>query len=44
VPDLLLAGRRDFLDFATRSNQGRPGGPAEYRYEYLMVIARKPGP
>jgi SAM-dependent methyltransferase len=31
---------RDFLDFATRANEGAPGGPAEYRYEYLMVVAR----
>jgi 2-polyprenyl-3-methyl-5-hydroxy-6-metoxy-1,4-benzoquinol methylase len=32
---------RDFLEFATRANQGPPGGPAEYGYEYLLVIARK---
>lgn len=32
---------RECEDFAVRSNSGRPGGPAEYRYEYLMVIARK---
>ena len=43
-PDRAAELDRDFLDFATRSNQGQPGGPAEYRYEYLMVIARKPGP
>ncbi len=41
-PDRAAALDRDFLDFATRSNQGPPGGPAEYRYEYLMVVARKP--
>jgi ubiquinone/menaquinone biosynthesis C-methylase UbiE len=29
----------EFLDFATRSNQGAPAGPAEYPYEYLLVIA-----
>ncbi|MGH2742199.1 MAG: class I SAM-dependent methyltransferase [Thermoleophilaceae bacterium] len=40
-PDRLAALDRDFLDFATRSNQGPPGGPAEYRYEYLLVVARK---
>jgi len=34
---------RDFLDFATRSNQGAEGGPAEYEYEYLLVVARKRG-
>ena len=32
---------RDFLEFATRANQGRPGGPAEIAYEYLLVVARK---
>jgi ubiquinone/menaquinone biosynthesis C-methylase UbiE len=32
---------RDFLEFATRANSGPPGGPAEYRYEYLLVVARK---
>jgi ubiquinone/menaquinone biosynthesis C-methylase UbiE len=34
---------RDFLDFATRSNRGAPEGPAEYHYEYLLVVARKCG-
>ena len=32
---------RDFLEFATRVNSGPPEGPAEYRYEYLLVVARK---
>ena len=32
---------RDFLGFATRANSGPPEGPAEYRYEYLLVVARK---
>jgi ubiquinone/menaquinone biosynthesis C-methylase UbiE len=32
---------RDFLEFATRANQGPPGGPAEIEYEYLLVVARK---
>jgi hypothetical protein len=32
---------RDFLEFATRFNSGPPQGPAEYRYEYLLVIARR---
>jgi hypothetical protein len=41
-PDRAAAFDRDFLDFATRANSGPPGGPAEYRYEYLLVIARKP--
>jgi hypothetical protein len=32
---------RDFLEFATRANSGPPEGPAMYRYEYLLVVARK---
>jgi hypothetical protein len=40
-PDERAALDRDFLDFATRSNQGPPGGPAEYPYEYLLVVGRK---
>jgi SAM-dependent methyltransferase len=31
---------RDMLDFATRTNRGPAGGPAEYPYEYLLVVAR----
>jgi SAM-dependent methyltransferase len=38
----LAALDRDFMDFATRSNSGPAGGPAEYRYEYLLVVARTP--
>jgi SAM-dependent methyltransferase len=34
---------RDFVGFATRSNRGAAGGPAEYTWEYLLVIARKRG-
>jgi ubiquinone/menaquinone biosynthesis C-methylase UbiE len=34
---------RDFLEFATRANSGSPEGPAEYRYEYLLVVARRRG-
>ncbi len=30
----------DFLDFARRANRGAPGGPAEYPYDYVLVIAR----
>jgi ubiquinone/menaquinone biosynthesis C-methylase UbiE len=33
----------DFLEFATRANRGVPGGPAEYHYEYLLVVARRAG-
>ncbi len=40
-PDRTAALDRDFLDFATRSNRGEPGGPAEYAYEYLLVVARQ---
>ena len=32
---------RDFLEFADRANTGSPEGPAEYRYEYLLVVARR---
>jgi hypothetical protein len=38
-PDRAAALDREFLDFATRSNRGAPGGPAEYHYEYLLVVA-----
>jgi 2-polyprenyl-6-hydroxyphenyl methylase/3-demethylubiquinone-9 3-methyltransferase len=40
-PERAAALDRDFLDFAVRANGGPPGGPAEYRYEYLLVIARR---
>ena len=40
-PDRLAALDRDFLEFATRSNQAPPGAPAEYRYEYLLVVGRR---
>jgi 2-polyprenyl-6-hydroxyphenyl methylase/3-demethylubiquinone-9 3-methyltransferase len=39
-PDRAAALDREFLDFAVRTNGGRPGRPAEYRYEYLLVVAR----
>ena len=39
-PDRIAALDRDFLEFATRFDRGAPGGPAEYRYEYLLVVAR----
>ena len=32
---------REFLEFATRANRGELGGPTEYPYEYLLVVARK---
>ena len=40
-PERTAALDRDFLDFATRTNSGPPEGPAEYRYEYLLFVARK---
>ena len=42
-PDRLAALERDFTDFAVRADEGPPGGPAEYPYEYLRVVARKRG-
>ena len=41
-PESVAALDRDLLDYAVHSNQGPPGEPAEYGYEYLMVVARKP--
>lgn len=32
---------RDFLEFATGASEGPADGPAEYRYDYLLVVARK---
>ncbi|MGH3130768.1 MAG: class I SAM-dependent methyltransferase [Gaiellaceae bacterium] len=40
-PDRAAALDREHLEFATRSNRGAPKGPAEYHYEYLLVVARK---
>ena len=40
-PQRAAALDHDFLEFATRANSGPPEGPAEYRYEYLLVVARK---
>jgi hypothetical protein len=42
-PERATAFDRDFLEFATRSNRGARDGPAEYHYEYLLVVARKRG-
>ncbi len=39
-PDRLAALDHDLLEFATRANRGAPDGPAEYHYEYLLVVAR----
>lgn len=42
-PERAAALDRDFLEFVTRSNRGVRGSPAEYVYEYLLVVARKRG-
>jgi hypothetical protein len=42
-PDRVAWLDREFLDFATRANEGAAGGAAEYRFEYLLVVARKRG-
>jgi ubiquinone/menaquinone biosynthesis C-methylase UbiE len=39
-PDRAAELNRDLLEFATHSNQGPREGPAEYHYEYLLVVAR----
>jgi ubiquinone/menaquinone biosynthesis C-methylase UbiE len=40
-PERAAAFDREFLELAARANRGPPGGPAEYPYEYLLVVARK---
>jgi ubiquinone/menaquinone biosynthesis C-methylase UbiE len=40
-PERAAALDRDFLEFATGANSGSQEGPAAYRYEYLLVIARR---
>jgi ubiquinone/menaquinone biosynthesis C-methylase UbiE len=42
-PDRLAALDRDFLEFAVRADESSPGGPAEYAYEYLLVVGRTRG-
>jgi hypothetical protein len=39
-PDRVDRLDEDFLAFATRANGGSGGGPADYVYEYLLVMAR----
>jgi ubiquinone/menaquinone biosynthesis C-methylase UbiE len=39
-PDRLAAMDREFHEFAETSNRGAPGGPAEFPYRYLLVVAR----
>jgi ubiquinone/menaquinone biosynthesis C-methylase UbiE len=38
-PERAAALDRELLEMLTGANQGPPGGPAEYPYEYLLVIA-----
>ncbi len=40
-PERIEALDRDFIEFAQGANSGAAGGPAEYEYEYLLVVARK---
>jgi ubiquinone/menaquinone biosynthesis C-methylase UbiE len=40
-PERLAAFDRELLGYATSSNRGEPHAQAEYRYEYLLVTARK---
>ena len=40
-PERAAALERESLEFATRENLGATDGPAEYRYEYLLAVARK---
>jgi ubiquinone/menaquinone biosynthesis C-methylase UbiE len=40
-PERLAAMRRDLHAFARAADAGRPGGPAEYRYEYLLAVGRR---
>ncbi len=39
-PGRLAALDEDFRAFAESANSGPPDGPAEYEYEYLLVVAR----
>lgn len=40
-PDRLDELDRELRDLATRRNEAPPGEPAEYSYEYLLVVGRK---
>lgn len=40
-PERAAALDRDFLEFVVRSNRGKPDGPLEIPYEYVLVVARK---
>ena len=43
-PERLAALDREFRELAVRANHGPAGGPAEYPYEYLLVVGRKATP
>ena len=40
-PERTAALDRDFLELVTRLNRGPSDGPVEYRYGYLLALARK---
>jgi ubiquinone/menaquinone biosynthesis C-methylase UbiE len=40
-PERVAELDHEFLEFAVRANRGAPDGPAEYHYEYLLVVARE---
>lgn len=42
-PERLEEFDADFLEFATRCNRAEPGEPAEYPYDYLLVVATRAG-
>jgi len=41
-PERAAALDRELLQLATLANEGPPGGPAEYRFGYLLVVGRTP--
>jgi 2-polyprenyl-6-hydroxyphenyl methylase/3-demethylubiquinone-9 3-methyltransferase len=40
-PERAASFTREFSEFARAANTGPPDGPAEYPYEYLLVVGRK---
>ncbi|HVL51799.1 MAG TPA: methyltransferase domain-containing protein [Actinomycetota bacterium] len=42
-PERAAALDRDLRAFASTANRGPAGGPAEIPYDYLLIVARKPG-
>jgi SAM-dependent methyltransferase len=39
-PERAASFDREFREFAQAADEGPPGGPAEYSYEYLLVLGR----